>query len=148
VTLYLPRVATDGAAEEDFHDVATLDGVPANLRVLLVEDDAEVRSVVQKFLASMACEVVACANAEEALHVLESDSGIRLLLTDILLGPGMRGTELADIVRTRLPGLPVLLMSGYSSELLDEPHGWELLRKPYTRIELERAMAKVLRAAQ
>ena len=103
--------------------------------------------MVQRFLASMACEVVACADAEEALRVLASAQHIGLLLTDILLGAGMRGTELADAARTRWPGLRVLLMSGYSSELLDEPQGWELLRKPYTRIELERAMARVLSAA-
>jgi hypothetical protein len=39
-------------------------------------------------------------------------------------------------------------MSGYSSGLLDGPQGWELLRKPHTRAELEHAMAKVLNAAQ
>ena len=122
--------------------------MPPGLRVLLVEDDAEVRSVVQKFLAAMACEVIACAHAEEALDVLASDAGIGLLLTDILLGTGMRGTELAAQVNTHRPGLPVLLMSGYSSGLLAEPQAWELLRKPYTRAELERAMAKVLNAAQ
>ncbi|MDM0037530.1 PAS domain S-box protein [Variovorax sp. J22G21] len=146
VTLYLPRAEGDGVDDEAF-DAAAPGSVPAGLRVLLVEDDAEVRSVVQRFLASMACEVVACADAEEALRVLASESDIGLLLTDILLGAGMRGTELADAARTRRPGLPVLLMSGYSSELLDEPQGRELLRKPYTRIELERAMARVLNAA-
>ncbi|RZL92720.1 MAG: PAS domain S-box protein [Variovorax sp.] len=150
VTLYLPRVVGDGADDEDFDaaTVGSVGSVPAGLRVLLVEDDAEVRSVVQKFLASMACEVVACADAEEALRLLASERGFGLLLTDILLGAGMRGTELADTVRTRLPELPVLLMSGYSSALLDEPHDWEVLRKPYTQIELERAMVRVLNAAQ
>lgn len=146
VTLYLPRVDEDDAAED--LDTTASGSVPANLRVLLVEDDPEVRSVVEKFLAAMACEVVACANAEEALSVLESDPGIGLVLTDILLGPGMRGTELAETVRTQLPHLPVLLMSGYSSQLLDEPQGWELLRKPYTRSDLERAIVRVLSAAQ
>ena len=55
----------------------------------------------------------------------------------------MRGTELAAEVRSAAsPELPVLLMSGYSTELLDadrdSPPGWELLRKPYTRAELAR----------
>ncbi|CAN7706371.1 hypothetical protein LJR290_005846 [Variovorax sp. LjRoot290] len=49
-------------------------------------------------------------------------------------------------MRTRLPSLPMLLMFGYSSGLLDEPLGWDLPRKPYTRSELERA--RVLSAAQ
>ena len=60
----------------------------------------------------------------------------------------MRGTELAQAARSLRPGLPVLLMSGYSSDLLDAPRGRELLRKPCTRSELERAMAKALNAAQ
>ena len=147
VTLYLPRVDA-GAAFDDDMPPADAGGVPAGLRVLLVEDDPEVRAVVQAFLGSMACEVVACADAAQALEVLAHDTGFGLLLTDILLGSGMRGTALAEAVRARLPGLPVLLMSGFSSELLDEPSEWELLRKPYTRPELERAMAKVLNAAQ
>ena len=48
----------------------------------------------------------------------------------------------------RLPALAVLLMSGFSAELLDAdrdaPSTWELLRKPYTRVELGRAIAKVI----
>jgi CheY-like chemotaxis protein len=56
----------------------------------------------------------------------------------------MRGTELAERARARLPQLPVLLMSGYASALLDAPPGWHLLRKPYTRAELGRAMARAL----
>ena len=115
--------------------------------VLLVEDDAEVRQVVQAFLAAMACEVIDCASAEDALDVLDSDTPVHLLLSDIVLGAGMRGTELAEVARAQLPGLPVLLMSGYSSDLLEGPHEWELLPKPYTRAELERAMLRVLGAA-
>ncbi|MBB3181618.1 CheY-like chemotaxis protein [Variovorax sp. Sphag1AA] len=54
---------------------------------------------------------------------LEKQS-IDLLLTDVFLGPGPRGTEVALQARRRHPGLPILLMSGYSRELLDDPHGW------------------------
>ncbi|MDR6536762.1 PAS domain S-box protein [Variovorax soli] len=146
VTLYLPRIDADAGGDEE-SEAAALHGVPPGLRVLLVEDDAEVRSVVQKFLAAMACDVVACAHAEEALDVLAAGTEIGLLLTDVLLGTGMRGTDLAAEVHARWPRLPVLLMSGYSSGLLSEPQAWELLRKPYTRAELERAMAKVLNTA-
>jgi CheY-like chemotaxis protein len=115
--------------------------------VLLVEDDPEVRSVVGKFLASIACEVIACADGDQALQALAvQDAG--LLLTDILLGAGLRGTELADAALALRPGLPVLLMSGYSGALLEEPQGRELLRKPFTRADLEQAIARVLDAAQ
>jgi CheY-like chemotaxis protein len=120
--------------------------VPPGLRVLLVEDDAEVRSVAQRFLAALGCSITACANGEQALRELGGQVGIDLLLTDIALGTGMRGTELATAARQRLPELPVLLMSGYASALLEAPSGWDLLRKPYTRAELGRAMARVLSA--
>jgi DNA-binding NtrC family response regulator len=60
----------------------------------------------------------------------------------------MRGTQLAAEAQRRLPGLAVLLMSGFSSELLDadrdSPSDWELLRKPCSRGELTSAVAKAI----
>ncbi|MET3179270.1 UNVERIFIED_ORG: PAS domain S-box-containing protein [Variovorax guangxiensis] len=147
VTLYLPQqeeARPTAAAEEP-----TDETVPAGLRVMLVEDDAEVRKVVHTFLSTLGCEVFTAATAEQALSALDAGTGpFDLLLSDIALGAGMRGTRLAYEVQQRLPQLAVLLMSGFSSELLDAdrevPQSWELLRKPYTRSELARAMARVL----
>jgi PAS domain S-box-containing protein len=140
--LLLPVVpgSGDDAAADDEPDAA----LPAGLKVMLVEDDPEVRQVVQHFLAALGCRVDAHASGEEALAALQPGAGIEVLLTDIALGAGLRGTELAEQARARLPGLPVLLMSGYSSALLDAPPGWPLLRKPYTRAELARALARVI----
>ncbi|MGO4392394.1 PAS domain S-box protein [Variovorax sp. M-6] len=146
VTIFLPRVEGDRATDEKLGTAAS--EVPSGLRVLLVEDDAGVRSVVRQFLASMDCEVTACAGGEEALRVLASGQAVDLLLTDILLGAGPRGTQLADAAHTLLPGLPVLLMSGYSGELLEEAHVRELLRKPFTRTDLEQAISRMLDGAQ
>ncbi|RTQ34833.1 PAS domain S-box protein [Variovorax gossypii] len=147
VTLYLPQQeeARPTAAPEEPTD----ETVPAGLRVMLVEDDAEVRKVVHTFLSTLGCEVFTAATAEQALSALDAGTGpFDLLLSDIALGAGMRGTRLAYEVQQRLPQLAVLLMSGFSSELLDAdrevPQSWELLRKPYTRSELARAMARVL----
>jgi hypothetical protein len=60
----------------------------------------------------------------------------------------MRGTQLASEAQRRQPQLAVLLMSGFSAELLDadreSPPTWELLRKPYTRSELAHAIAKLM----
>jgi CheY-like chemotaxis protein len=120
------------------------------LKVLMVEDDSEVRSVVRTFLATLGCEVSTAANAEQALLALGANANFDLLLTDIALGPGMRGTQLAAEAQRRFPKMAILLMSGFSSELLDadrdSPPGWELLRKPYTRSELAQAIAKVIAA--
>jgi CheY-like chemotaxis protein len=73
---------------------------------------------------------------------------VDLLLSDIALGAGMRGSELARQVRAQLPRVAVLLMSGYSAELLQAPDAsadtWELLRKPFEREELARAIVRAL----
>jgi len=118
--------------------------------VLLVEDDAEVRAVIRRFLETLRCDVTVAASGEQAL--LELDARIRfdLLVTDIALGAGMRGTALAAEVQARFPGMAVLLMSGFPAELLDadrdSPPSWELLRKPCSREELAQAIARVVGA--
>ena len=147
ITLYIPSL---GAVAEAPLPPPREDSFPAGLQVLLVEDDAEVRAVVHAFLDTLGCNVTACARAEEALSAVTPQAGFDVLLTDIALGAGMRGTELAAWAQERAPALGVLLMSGYSSELLDAardaPPRWELLRKPFDRDELARAISKVVSA--
>ena len=148
VTLYLPAWREAGPADEAAGETpATL---RAGVRVLLVEDEAEVSAVVQRFLAGFGCLVTACATGEAALELLGTGEGqasgeapFELLLTDIALGAGIRGTELATRAQKRFPGLGVLLMTGFSGELLEAPADWGLLRKPCTRGELKREVARV-----
>jgi PAS domain S-box-containing protein len=145
VTLYIPRPWDADVPAED--ESAAGETVPAGLKVLMVEDDAEVRNVVRTFLGTLGCEVTTAASGEQGMMALGPNADFDLLLTDIALGPGMRGTQLAAEAQRRHPGLAILLMSGFSAELLDadrdSPPSWELLRKPYTRSDLARAIAKV-----
>jgi PAS domain S-box-containing protein len=149
LTLYIRSPWHTAAPARDDADVSQV--VPEGLNVLLVEDDVEVRSVVRTFLATMRCKVALAASGEQALLALGSAAPFDLLLTDIALGPGMRGTTLAAQAQQRFPKMAVLLMSGFSAELLhadrDSPASWELLRKPYTRDELARAIARVVSSA-
>ena len=164
VTLYIPQASTvdlgavDAADAADLAELADLAEASQNapqslaeLKVLLVEDESEVRAVVRTFLDRLGCVVTAAASGEQALLALQAlgpDASFDLLLTDIALGPGMRGTQLAALVQKQDPKTAVLLMSGFSSELLeadrDSPPNWELLRKPYSRDELARAIALVV----
>jgi CheY-like chemotaxis protein len=150
LTLYIPEpreVAVAPAAAS-----AIGHAVPPGLRVLLVEDDEEVRTIVRTFLETLGCRVSATSNAEDALAVLHAGADIDLLLSDIALGTGMRGTELAARAEQRMPSLAVLLMSGFSAELLEadsaSPASWELLRKPCSREELAQAIGAALGARQ
>ena len=125
--------------------------VPPGLTVLLVEDDAEVRAVMRRFLETLGCEVSEAASGEQAMLLLDAGRRFDLLLSDIALGSGMRGTELAARAQALSPELAIVLMSGYSAELLDadrdSPQTWELLRKPCTREELARSISRVIGAA-
>ena len=148
LTLYLPRPWD--TASEAADTLQTDPALPPGLKVLLVEDDAEVREVVRNFLDTLGCRVSLAASGEQALLSLGPQADFDLLLSDIALGAGMRGTQLAALAQQRLPRLAVLLMSGFSAELLDadrdSPLSWELLRKPYSRGELATAMARLMAA--
>ncbi|RZL31580.1 MAG: response regulator, partial [Rubrivivax sp.] len=148
ISLYLPVPGSAHLAPQDME--VDPQAVPPGLKVLVVEDDLEVRAVAQNFLVALGCRISVCSSAEQALELLTATSDFDLLLSDIALGAGMRGTELARIAQQRLPGLAILLMSGFSAELLDadreSPVDWELLPKPYSRNELARAIARVVAA--
>ena len=145
VTLYIPQAREAASGPELASELSH--AVPADLAVLLVEDDPEVRAVVRSFLDALGCRVSVASSAEQALTLLDTQPDFDLLLSDIALGAGMRGTELAALAQARLPALDVLLMSGFSAELVEADHGaprhWELLQKPYSRDELARAIRRV-----
>lgn len=151
VTLYIPAVAEQVPARPA--GLEATPGVPAGLYVMVVEDEPAVQQVVQAFLHNWGCEVIAFPSAEPALAALsQPGQRVDLLLSDVVLGPGMRGTALAVHARQLRPDMPVLLMSGYSSELLageaaGGPGAPELLRKPFTKAELAQAIARTLQAA-
>lgn len=146
IKVYLPAMQSEcvvtGVEEAD-------ESLPVGLRVLLVEDDAEVCKVVRVFLEGLQCEVVTAVTASQALAIMGAEKRpFGLLLSDIALGSRMRGTRLAEQARQRFPGLAVLLMSGFPSDLSatddGSPPRWEFLRKPYTRSELARSIARAL----
>jgi PAS domain S-box-containing protein len=148
VTMHLPQPVAPAAAAVD--EAPAPRAIPRGLRVLLVEDDSAVRAVALEFLEALAARVTPCANGEEALAAIDAGADFDLLLSDIALGAGMRGTELARLAQARRPGLAVLLVSGFSAELIDvdqvAPPDWALLPKPYSRNDLSGAIATALGA--
>jgi len=144
--LILPRFADAAAPSAAPRDrSATL---PRGLKVLLVEDEPEVRNVVRQYLRSLGCVVTAFANGEQAVASLAESADHDLLLSDVALGVGMRGTELARQLRASVPNVAVLLMSGYSLEMLGadaaQAVAADLLRKPFDREQLAAAIARAI----
>jgi two-component system cell cycle sensor histidine kinase/response regulator CckA len=88
--------------------------------ILLVEDEAGLRSFARNVLTRFGYHVIEAASAEAALATLADErTPIHLLVTDLVL-PGISGSTLAAQLRQERPELRVLLMSGYAAERLDE----------------------------
>jgi CheY-like chemotaxis protein len=116
-------------------------------RLLVVEDDHTLRSLIVGRLEGEGYEALQAANGEEAmrlamLHLRSLD----LLLTDDHM-PGMNGHELARLLTSIRPDLKVIVMSGSEDIAAALPHSAMLL-KPFTLEELSRLIASQLTAAR
>jgi CheY-like chemotaxis protein len=115
--------------------------------LLIAEDEPSVRSLVASALRHDGYRLLIASSAEEALTLAGAHDGpIDLLLTDAMM-PGKSGVELASLMRTQRPGIPVILMSGYTEETLNVPSSKEpieLLQKPFSPRELRRRIREVL----
>lgn len=89
-------------------------------RILLVEDEKQVRDMLEEYLAMCGFEVEVISSGEEARNIIEKgEERIDLILSDINL-PGMSGLELLKRIRLIWPKLPVILMSGRPRLYRDE----------------------------
>lgn len=119
-----------------------------NERVLVVEDDSAVRQVTVAFLHSLGYQVDDVASAEDALERIGQHADLALVLSDVVLGSGLSGVELAQQILALRPDLPVLLTSGYEHETLQQlgisAGRYDLLRKPYRREQLALVLRRLL----
>ena len=143
VALYLPVAdAVDEAPPVPADAVAPSRGE----RVLVVEDDPDVRRIAIAFLRSGGYQVRAVANADAGLAMLEVEP-FDLLFSDVMLGPGMDGQAMAMAARATHPGIAVLLATGYEAPLGEVPGPFELISKPYERDALLARVRTLLDAA-
>jgi CheY-like chemotaxis protein len=134
-------------------EAALLEGASPNLgrppgRVLLVEDEAAVRELVERILRKAGFEVTAAPDALVALRVAAEAPPFDLLVSDVVM-PGMNGIELARELRAIRPDLRVLLISGYTEEAVGRvgPDGLVLLSKPFAADELLARIRQILLAS-
>jgi two-component system cell cycle sensor histidine kinase/response regulator CckA len=115
--------------------------------LLIVEDEPAVRNLVASALKNDGYHLLIAKTAEEALKVAAAfDGPIDLLLTDAIM-PGKSGIELANLMVVQRPGLPVIVMSGYTEDTLTGDQlsvPLTLLQKPFTPRELRRRIRDVL----
>ena len=142
VHILLPVAAAPVPGEADVTRPAdAAAGAAAGARVLVVDDDGDVRAFLAESLEGIGCTVVSAASGAEALEALR-DWRPDLALIDYAM-PGMHGAEAARAARTRHPGLPIVFVTGYAeSEQLEAALGGDVpvLRKPFTLAELAAAV--------
>ena len=117
--------------------------LPKGLKVLVVEDNAQVRDFAAELLGDLQCEVVAVEDGEQALRRVQSDD-FDLVFSDVVM-PGLSGVQLAERIEAERPDLPVLLATGYSKELHGERASrYVVVAKPYDGTSLAAAIAAAL----
>ena len=118
-------------------------------RILLVEDEDLVREHLTTVLTDLGYTVAAFADGPSLLRDLDGGGeGADLLVTDVVLPAGMNGRVVAEAVQARLPGVPVLYISGYTENAIVH-HGRldpdvELLSKPFQPRDLARRVRLLL----
>jgi CheY-like chemotaxis protein len=115
------------------------------LKVLLVDDHAEVRSTTAAVLEDLGHEVRQAANGSEAIEMLEdAECECDVLITDYAM-PHLSGTDVVKKAREICPDVPALIITGYAEmdAIGERPDGVEVLLKPFTPMRLESAMAAI-----
>jgi CheY-like chemotaxis protein len=115
--------------------------------VLVVEDDTAIQGLVAEGLSDGGFELVIAQTGEEALRLFREDrSPYRALVTDINLGTGINGWEVASQIREISPDLPIVYMTGDSVEAWNSKSVPEsiLLQKPFAPAQMVTAVSQLL----
>lgn len=113
--------------------------------ILVVEDEQAVRRLVARTLRGRGYHVLEAEHADQALTMLDGGNIPELLMTDVVL-PGTNGVELAHEATRRLPGMKVLLSSGFPRDNFDHglPESWGFLEKPFSPNQLQHRVRELL----
>lgn len=110
-------------------------------RVLIVDDDADLRLTLCEFMESRPFRVSSAKSGTEAIRLLEAGHQFDIIFTDLMMPPGPGGIEILKTVRSRCPHSYVVVMTGYSSmETAIESirlGAFDYLAKPFQLVELE-----------
>jgi PAS domain S-box-containing protein len=144
VLIHLPRTAKPEMVEQGIRHGAQVKG---NGTILIVEDDEDVRAVASGLLENLGYFVLEAETGREALTLIERGQPIDLVFTDVIMPGDMSGIDLVRELKARHAGIPVLLTSGYTAQRIvaeDMVEGLQLLRKPYSQVELSQAVRLVM----
>jgi CheY-like chemotaxis protein len=113
-------------------------------RVLVVDDEVDLRRIVRDYLAAAGYDVTMAGSPAEALSLLETAT-FELLISDIVMPGDMDGADLARVAAGRYPEMRILLISGYADDVVARiPGQCRLLEKPFRQHDLQQAVRAML----
>ena len=139
-TLCLP-MATRPAAEPESPVAPSLANRTAT--ILVVDDDPLIAMSTVDMLEDLGHVVIEANSGQRALEIIDGGQDIDLMMTDQAM-PGMTGIQLAEIVRSKRPNLPVLLATGYTDLPASKLANLPRLSKPYRQAQLQAEIEKLL----
>jgi CheY-like chemotaxis protein len=145
VKVYLPRAAIEPAVDSEpgLPVAAHIEG--GRSRVLVVDDDIEVRDVVTSIVEGFGYHVTAAESGAAALDLLDREAPFDLILVDFAM-PGMNGVELARRVEVSKPGLPTVFITGYADvRAMSEIGTRPVVLKPFKRDSLGATLQAAIR---
>ncbi|MEX5571131.1 PAS domain-containing protein [Pseudomonas syringae] len=135
VVMHLPRHTAENAPRPVEPEVIEEPPHHTGETVLIVDDEPSVRMLVAEVISGLGYNCLEAADAQSGLQILQSDTRIDLLISDIGLPGGMNGREMADAAGDCRPGLPTLFITGYAkTSVLDDCHlrpCTQVLTKPF-----------------
>jgi two-component system cell cycle sensor histidine kinase/response regulator CckA len=148
--VYLPRI--DAQRPNALVPLKRADAASGSEKVLLVEDEADLREILQQYLESKGYSVLSASDGPSGLAACRASSPIpRLLITDVVM-PGMSGRVLADQLRTEHPAIKVLYLSGYTDDAVLRhgilPNDTHFLQKPFALHDLAGKVRSILDTPQ
>ena len=146
VRILLPRAAGELLASAGRSSRLDPDA-GAGQRILVVEDNRDVRSVTLERLKRLNYRVIEADSANTALRIIERGEPVDLVFSDVVMPGGMSGFDLVDRLRAQHPHLRTLLVSGFPDNLERTAQGdqnQKILMKPYSSAELARAIKAAL----
>jgi signal transduction histidine kinase/CheY-like chemotaxis protein len=142
VRLQLPRSMLQAVERVQAEEVA--DERPAERLALVLEDEADVRQTLCEQLHQLGWLTLEAVNGEQALAMLEASEDIAMLVSDLMLPGRLSGADVVSHARVHHPRVAVLMISGQDLRPANNPQlpDVELLRKPFTRVQLAQALRK------
>ena len=133
-------------AAADDEALSATASVDSERLVLVLEDEADVRQTLCEQLHQLGYLTLEADNGEQALNMLEASPDIGMFISDLMLPGSLSGAEVINHVRSHYPQLPVLLISGQDLRPAHNPQlpDVQLLRKPFTQVQLAQALRKVM----